>query len=113
MAVLSCTDKDMSSKQDRAGADLCLYMPDALFYTRADAIMATDREGIMRIWNAGAVRNFGFATSEVLDRSLDIIVLENYIPSQKGDAIQYGDLDGTAAGVVDEILEIRGCRTVK
>jgi PAS domain-containing protein len=78
----------MSSKQDSVERDLSFYVPEALFDTRADAIVATDHEGIMRIRNAGAVRIFGFAASEVLDRSLDIIVSAKYLASQKGDASQ-------------------------
>lgn len=39
--------------------------------------MATDRDGIIRLWNPGAERMFGFTSAEALGRSLDIIIPEN------------------------------------
>jgi PAS domain S-box-containing protein len=44
--------------------------------TSADAILATDREGAIRFWNAGAVRIFGFTEQEALGASLDLIIPE-------------------------------------
>jgi PAS domain S-box-containing protein len=41
-----------------------------------DAIIYADAEGIMRFWNHGAERVFGFAESEALGQSLDIIIPE-------------------------------------
>jgi len=40
----------------------------------ADAIMYADRDGIIRLWNRGAQRIFGFSTEEALGQSLDIII---------------------------------------
>ena len=42
----------------------------------ADAIVACDSAGIIRFWNAGAARIFGFATAEAVGQSLDIIIPE-------------------------------------
>ena len=42
----------------------------------AEAIVAVDREGVIRFWNPGAVRLFGFAAAEAVDRSIDIIIPE-------------------------------------
>jgi PAS domain S-box-containing protein len=42
----------------------------------ADAIVVCDRDGIIRFWNAGAVRIFGFGAEEAIGRSLDIIIPE-------------------------------------
>lgn len=42
-----------------------------------DAIMFADREGIIRLWNSGAERMFGYAAEEALGRSLDLIIPEN------------------------------------
>jgi PAS domain S-box-containing protein len=39
-----------------------------------DAILITDAEGIIRFWNPGAVRIFGFTSQEALGQSLDIII---------------------------------------
>ena len=42
----------------------------------ADAIVAVDRKGVIRFWNPGAERLFGFAAAEALGRSIDIIIPE-------------------------------------
>ncbi len=49
---------------------------DALLATRSDAIVAADRDGIIRFWNPGAERIFGYAANEAIGRSLDIIIPE-------------------------------------
>lgn len=41
-----------------------------------DAVIAADRAGVIRYWNAGAERIFGFSAAEALDSSLDIIIPE-------------------------------------
>ena len=45
-----------------------------------DAIIYADREGRIRLWNAGARRIFGFDEGEALGQSLDIIIPENQRP---------------------------------
>lgn len=42
----------------------------------ADAIIYADAEGVIRLWNRGAARIFGFAEEETLGRSLEIIIPE-------------------------------------
>lgn len=42
-----------------------------------DAVVYADAEGVIRFWNAGATRIFGFAEAEALGRSLDILIPEN------------------------------------
>ena len=42
-----------------------------------DAIIFADAEGVIRFWNRGAERIFGFAGVEALGESLDIIIPEN------------------------------------
>jgi PAS domain S-box-containing protein len=41
-----------------------------------DAIILGDREGKIRLWNAGAVAMFGFSSEEALGRSMDLIIPE-------------------------------------
>lgn len=41
-----------------------------------DAILVADREGIIRYWNAGAERIFGWAAAEAVGQSLDLIIPE-------------------------------------
>src|SRR5215831_9828566 len=43
----------------------------------SDAIIYADAEGVIRVWNRGAIRVFGFAEAEPLGRSLDLIIPEN------------------------------------
>ena len=50
---------------------------DTLLATKSDAIIATDRHGLINFWNPGAVRIFGFPAEEALGRPLDIIIPEN------------------------------------
>lgn len=40
----------------------------------ADAIVYADSEGVIRFWNAGAARIFGFAEDEAIGQSLDLII---------------------------------------
>jgi PAS domain S-box-containing protein len=42
-----------------------------------DAIMFSDREGLIRLWNSGAERMFGHTQAEALGQSLDLIIPEN------------------------------------
>jgi PAS domain S-box-containing protein len=42
----------------------------------ADAIIFADSEGVIRFWNRGAERIFGFSAAEALAHSLDIIIPE-------------------------------------
>jgi PAS domain S-box-containing protein len=41
-----------------------------------DAIVYADAEGVIRFWNSGATRIFGFAEAEAIGQSLDIIIPE-------------------------------------
>lgn len=41
-----------------------------------DAILFADREGRIRVWNAGAVALFGYSEAEALGQSLDLIIPE-------------------------------------
>ena len=42
----------------------------------ADAVIFADRDGLIRLWNRGAELIFGYASSEVEGRSLDLIIPE-------------------------------------
>jgi PAS domain S-box-containing protein len=41
-----------------------------------DAVIYADRDGVIRFWNPGAERIFGFSKDEALGQSLDIIIPE-------------------------------------
>ncbi len=52
-------------------------LADAILGTASDAIMLANPNGIIRFWNPGAVRIFGFSSEEAIGQSLDIIIPEN------------------------------------
>lgn len=49
---------------------------DSILAGAADAVVGSDREGIIRLWNPGAERIFGHAAAEVLGTSMDVIIPE-------------------------------------
>ncbi len=42
----------------------------------ADGVLFTDREGRIRLWNAGAERIFGWSAAEAVGQSMDLIIPE-------------------------------------
>ena len=48
----------------------------ALLGTNSDAIIAADKDGVVRFWNPGAVRIFGYTSEDAVGQSLDIIIPE-------------------------------------
>lgn len=48
----------------------------AVLHDIPDAVIYSDREGVIRFWNAGAARIFGFTAEEAIGQSLDIIIPE-------------------------------------
>ena len=45
----------------------------AIGESTSDAIIFADRDGLIRLWNRGAERLFGFSAAEAVGQSLDII----------------------------------------
>jgi len=56
--------------------DITQVLPQALLASSGDAIIATDRDGVIRFWNPGAARIFHYRADEALGRSLDLIIPE-------------------------------------
>jgi len=50
---------------------------EALLQSAGDAIIATDTNGIITLWNAGATRIFGHSAEDAIGQSLDLIIPEN------------------------------------
>lgn len=48
-----------------------------LVYCAPDAILISDREGVIRFWNSGAEQMFGHTAAEAFGQSLDLIIPEN------------------------------------
>jgi PAS domain S-box-containing protein len=59
-----------------ASAVLREKLGDAVLGAVSDAIVYADREGVVRYWNPGAERLFGFAAAEAMGRSVDLIIPE-------------------------------------
>jgi PAS domain S-box-containing protein len=49
-------------------------LADALLCTSSDAIVASDKDGIIQFWNPGAERIFGYTSDDAVGKSLDIII---------------------------------------
>jgi PAS domain S-box-containing protein len=47
-----------------------------VLHTNSDAIVASDKDGIIRFWNPGAERIFGYTSVDAIGKSLDIIIPE-------------------------------------
>jgi PAS domain S-box-containing protein len=57
-------------------ADLASHLGNTILNTTSDAILVADRQGVIRFWNPGAIRIFGFASEEAVGASLDLIIPE-------------------------------------
>jgi PAS domain S-box-containing protein len=56
--------------------ELASIVGDAILGAAADAVVATDRNGMIRVWNPGAARIFGHPAERALGQSLDLIIPE-------------------------------------
>ncbi|WP_416899890.1 MAG: PAS domain-containing protein [Minwuia sp.] len=70
-----------------------------------DAVVISDREGIIRFWNAGAERVFGFAADEALGQSLDIIIPER-LRRRHWDGYFAMIAAGRSTHAADEVLSV-------
>jgi PAS domain S-box-containing protein len=52
-------------------------LADAILTMESDAVIATDRVGMVNFWNPGATRIFGFTADEAIGQSLDLIIPPN------------------------------------
>lgn len=53
------------------------HFADRLVGGMSEAIIFADADGVIRAWNRGATRIFGFDQTEAIGRSLDLIIPEN------------------------------------
>jgi PAS domain S-box-containing protein len=56
--------------------DMSRLVADAILSAAADAVVATDPDGIIRVWSPGAERIFGHRAAEAVGQSLDLIIPE-------------------------------------
>jgi PAS domain S-box-containing protein len=52
------------------------WLARAVVTNAAEAITVTDPDGIVRLWNDGATRMFGFSAADIVGQSLDLIIPE-------------------------------------
>jgi len=52
----------------------------AILAAAGDAIVASDRDGIIQFWNPGAERIFGYGADQAVGRSLDLMIPERLRP---------------------------------
>ncbi|AWM87116.1 PAS domain-containing protein [Microvirga sp. 17 mud 1-3] len=60
--------------------DISRLAADAILSAATDAVVATDRDGIIQVWNPGAKRIFGYRADEARGQSLDLIIPERLRP---------------------------------
>ena len=63
-------------QQNHEAGNAKLELCQAIVEQAPEAIIFADREGMIRLWNAGAETVFGHTTTEALGQSLDIIIPE-------------------------------------
>jgi PAS domain S-box-containing protein len=82
-------------------------LSEALLASSSDAIVATDRDGRIIFWNPGAVRIFGFAQSEAVGQSLDIIIPEN-LRARHWEGFRHTMATGTSRYGDGDLLSVPG-----
>jgi PAS domain S-box-containing protein len=61
---------------DSTGTMSEAWLAHAVVNESPEAIVVSDPDGIIRLWNAGATRMFGYTAEEALGRDLDLIIPE-------------------------------------
>ena len=81
----------------------------ALLGTSSDAIIAADKDGIVRFWNPGAERIFGYTSEDTIGQSLDIIIPER-LRKRHWDGYQQVMQGGESRYGHGDILAVPGIR---
>ena len=55
------------------GPDLT-WLCERIVYASGDAVVFADRDGVIRLWNCGAERIFGYSRTEAIGHTLDLII---------------------------------------
>ncbi len=70
-----------------------------------DAVIYADRDGMIRYWNPGAERIFGFTKREAIGQSLDIIIPER-LRKRHWDGYAHMMQTGKSRHAADELLSV-------
>lgn len=76
--------------------------------TAHDAIIAADGEGLIRFWNPGATRVFGYSAEEVLGKPLTTLMPQRYHDLHRSGIRRY--VETLEARVVGKTVELEGRR---
>jgi PAS domain S-box-containing protein len=77
----------------------------ALLASTSDAIVATDRAGLITFWNPGAERMFGFTAAETDGQSLDLIIPE-HLRVRHWNGFRHTMATGTSRYGHDDLLSV-------
>jgi len=80
-----------------------------LVEANSEAIIACDREGIIRLWSSGAARMFGHAAAQAVGQSLDIIIPER-LRARHWDAFHKTMQTGESRYAAGAMLAVPGLR---
>ena len=83
-----------------------------LVHETADAIVPADAEGLIRLWNKGAERVFGFSAYEGIGQSLDIIIPER-LRAHHGSGCRAPILTGKSRYGAGDLLRFIAVRTTR
>lgn len=83
-------------------------LPKQIVDGSADAIIFADEQGIIRLWNRGAERIFGYSELEALGSTLDLIVPERFRERHWDGYRRVMDTGETQYG--DRLLSVPGMR---
>ena len=81
----------------------------AILGAPANAIVASDRQGLIRFWSAGAERIFGYSGSEALGKSLDLIIPER-LRARHWEGYRQVMADGRSRYDAGELLSVPALR---
>jgi PAS domain S-box-containing protein len=81
----------------------------ALLATTSDAIIAADKNNIVRFWNPGAERIFGYTQEQAVGQSLDIIIPER-LRKRHWDGYQRVMAGGDSRYSHGDVLAVPGVR---
>ena len=80
-----------------------------LVEANSEAIVACDREGVIRLWSPGAARIFGHSRDEALGQSLDVIIPER-LRARHWDAFHKTMQTGESRYAAGAMLAVPGLR---
>jgi PAS domain S-box-containing protein len=87
------------------GDSVMVALADAMLSSLPDAIVYSDSDGLIRFWNSGAQRIFGFSQAEALGQSLDIIIPER-LRERHWDGYRRMMETGKSRHAADELLAV-------